>query len=81
SNVTHANDRILINLSASSSAVNLQFFSIEPAEPLRVTLKRGEALLLEASMHADPPGGSRITAAMPDGKSGERVQLTIRTAD
>ena len=34
SNVTHANENILINLSAEASGVNLQFFSIEPATPL-----------------------------------------------
>ena len=32
SNVTHANENILINLSAEASGVNLQFFSIEPAD-------------------------------------------------
>jgi hypothetical protein len=43
SNVTHANENILINFSAEASGVTLQFFSIEPATPLRVTLKRGDA--------------------------------------
>ena len=43
SDVTHANEDILVNLSAESSKVNLQFFSIEPAVALRVTLKRGDA--------------------------------------
>jgi hypothetical protein len=40
-NVTHANENILINLSAEGGSVNLQFFSIEPATPLRVTLRLG----------------------------------------
>ena len=35
SNVTAANENILINFSAAASSVNLQFFSIEPATPLR----------------------------------------------
>jgi hypothetical protein len=43
SNVTHANENILINLEAGASAVNLQFFSIEPATPLRIILKRRES--------------------------------------
>ena len=30
SNVTQANENILVNLSAEASGVNLQFFSIEP---------------------------------------------------
>ena len=54
SNVTHANENILINLSAEASGVNLQFFSIEPATPLRVTLKRGDAVLFDDAVKADP---------------------------
>ena len=41
SNVTDANENILINFSAAASGVTLEFFSIEPATLLRVTLKRG----------------------------------------
>jgi len=81
SNVTHANDNILINFSADTSAANLQFYSIEPATPLRITLKRGEMMLLDTEAQADPAKGNRISAAIADGKSGERVQLTIKTSD
>jgi hypothetical protein len=81
SNVTHANDRILINLSADTSVANLQFFSIEPSTPLRVTLKRGETMLLDASAQADPARGNRITAAIPAGKIGEPIRLTISNGD
>src|SRR3984893_18187619 len=81
SNVTHANENILINLSAEASGVNLQFFSIEPATPLRVTLKRGDAVLFNDAVQADPNNGNRISATIPDGLSGEQVQLTIRTAE
>jgi Domain of unknown function (DUF5107) len=81
SNVTHANDNILVNLSAGASGVNLQFFSIEPAAPLRVTLKRGEAVLFNDAVQADPKNGNRIAVLLPAGSSGEQVQLTIRTAD
>jgi Domain of unknown function (DUF5107) len=81
SSVTHANDNILVNLSADSARVNLQFFSIEPAAPLRVTLKRGDAILFDESVTADPRHGNRISTAIPPGGSGEQVQLTIRTAD
>ena len=81
SNVTHANDNILVNLSADSSAANLQFFSIEPSTPLRITLKRGEMMLLDAAVQADPARGNRMTAAIADAKSGETIRLTIRTAD
>jgi Domain of unknown function (DUF5107) len=81
SNVTHANENILINLSADASGVNLQFFSLEPATPLRVTLKRGDAVLFNDAVKADPKNGNRISAAIPAGGSGERVQLTIRTAE
>jgi hypothetical protein len=80
SNVTHANENILINLSADRASVNLQFFSLEPATPLRVTLKRGDAVLFDDTVKADPKNGNRISATIPDG-GGERVQLTIRTTE
>jgi hypothetical protein len=81
SNVTHANENILINFSAEAAQVNLQFFSIEPATPLRVTLKRGDAVLFDDAVTADPKNGNRVAAAIPAGLSGEQVQLTIRTAE
>jgi hypothetical protein len=79
-NVTHANGNVLVNLAAEESSVSLQFFSIEPATPLRVTLKRGEAVLFDEPVQADPKNGNHIAAAIPGGHSGEQVQLTIRTA-
>jgi hypothetical protein len=81
SDVTHANENILINLSADASDVNLEFFSIEPATPLRVTLKRGDAILFDDAVKGDPTNGNRISATIPAGGSGEQVHLTIRTAD
>jgi hypothetical protein len=80
-NVTHANENILVNLSAEGSSVNLQFFSIEPAAPLRVTLQRGGVILFDDAVQIDPKNGNHISAAIPAGGSGEQVQLTIRTAD
>jgi Domain of unknown function (DUF5107) len=80
SNVTHANENTLINLAAAASGVTLQFFSIEPATPLRVTLKRGDAVLFDDAVKADPKNGNRISATIPEGHSGEQIQLTIRTA-
>ena len=79
SNVTHANDNMLVNLSAEASRVNLQFFSLEPATPLRVTLKRGDAVLFDDDVRADPKNGNRVSAAIPAG-NGEQVRLTIRTS-
>jgi len=81
SNVTQANERILVNFSAAASAAHLQFFSIEPATPLRVTLKRGDAVLFDGAVTADPEKGNHISAAIPAGGSGDRVQLAISTAD
>jgi hypothetical protein len=81
SSVTDANENILINLAAEASGVTLQFFSIEPATPLRVTLKRGDAVLFDDAVTADPKNGNRISATIPAGGSGEQVQLTIRTAE
>jgi hypothetical protein len=79
SNVTHANDRILINFTAEPSAAQLQLFSIEPSIPIRITLKRGETILFDGGVTPDPINGNRISAVIADGKSGEQVQLTIRT--
>jgi hypothetical protein len=81
SNVTHANENILINLKAEGASVNLQFFSIEPATPLHVTLKHGDSVLFDDAVNADPKNGNRISATIPAGGSGEQVRLTIRTAD
>jgi Domain of unknown function (DUF5107) len=81
SNVTHANENILINLSAEAASANLQFFSIEPATPLRVTLKRGDTVLFNDTVKADPKSGNRVSAPIPAGFGGEQVQLTIATAE
>jgi hypothetical protein len=80
SNVTHANENILINLSADASRVNLQFFSIEPATPLRVTLRRGDAVLFDDSVTSDMKIGNRISAPIAAGNGGD-VAATIATAD
>jgi len=80
SNVTAANENILINFSATASAANLQFFSIEPSTPVRVTLKRGDAVVFNKAVQADPKNGNRISAAMPAG-DGDQVRLVITTAD
>ena len=81
SNVTHANEKILINLSAEASRVNLQFFSVEPSAPLRVILKRGDTGLFDETVQPDSVNGNRMAAAIPDAGSGEPIRLTIRTAD
>jgi len=81
SDVTAANQNILVNLSAKASGVSLQFFSVEPATPLRVTLKRGDAVLFDDAVNADPKNGNRISARFPADGSGDQVQLTIRTAE
>ena len=80
-NVTHANENILVNFSAAASGVNLQFFSIEPATPLRVMLKRGNAILFNDAVTADLKNGNRIFAAIPTGGGGEQVRLTITTVE
>src|SRR5205085_12388379 len=80
SNVTHASENILINLAVEDASVKLQFFSIEPATPLRVTLKRGDAVLFSDTVQADPKNGNLISATIPAGCTGDLVHLTIRTA-
>jgi hypothetical protein len=70
----------LINLSADASRVNVQFFSLEPEVPLRVTLKRGNTVLFDEAATADPKNGNHISAAIPAASSGD-VKLTIATGD
>jgi hypothetical protein len=81
SNVTHANETVLVNLSATASGAKLEFFSIEPATALRVTLKRGEAVLFDDAVTANPRQGNRISVPLPANGSGTEVRLTIRTAE
>ena len=81
SDVTDANGDILVNLVAEASAVNLQFFSIAPAVPLRVTLKRGDKIFFDEPINADSKSGNRMSAVIPAGGSGEQVRLSITTAD
>lgn len=80
-NVTHASDKMLINLSTEASRVNLQFFSIEPATPLRIILKRGEAIFHDEAVITDPFQGNRMSVGVPEGSAGEPIRLTIRTAE
>jgi hypothetical protein len=81
SNVTDANENILINFSATASSANLQFFSTEPTTPLRVTMKRGDVAVFNDIVTVDPKNGNHIAAAIPAGGRGETVKLTITTAD
>jgi hypothetical protein len=80
-NVTDANENMLVNLSAEASRVNLQFVSLEPASPLRVTLTRDGAMLFDGMVTADPKNGNRMSAPIPAGGSGEVVKLKIATAE
>jgi hypothetical protein len=79
-NVTHANENILVNLSANASHAILEFFNVEPATQLRVTLRRGDTMLFDEPVTSDAKNGNRISAAIPAGGSGD-VKLTIATAD
>ena len=81
SNVTDANAHMLVDLAASAAGVDLRFFSVEPATPLRVTLKRGDAIVFDAPVNVDPKNGNRISAPLSAGGSGDRIRLTIATAE
>jgi hypothetical protein len=81
SNVTDANGHILVNLVAAGGSATLQFVSLEPATPLHVALKRGEVVLYDDAVQADPKAGNRISVPFDGGGSGEWVKVTISTAD
>ena len=81
SSVTQANENILVNLVAEASGATLEFFSVEPDKPLRLTLKRGDAVLFNDTVQADAKNGNRIFTAFPAGPGGEQVKLTIATTE
>ncbi|MBR0870897.1 DUF5107 domain-containing protein [Bradyrhizobium tropiciagri] len=81
SDVTQANENILINLAADRSTVRLEFFSIVPEVPLLVTLKQSDVVLFNQTVMPDPKNGNRIVAPVPPAAGGEPVQLTIRSSD
>jgi hypothetical protein len=56
--------------------VNLQFFGLDPSAWLRVTLRRGDALLFNEVVTSDPKDGNRISAPISVGSSGD-VTLVI----
>ena len=79
SSVTQANENILVNLSAEVSKANLQFFSLEPAAPLHVMLKRGDDVVRRCRDSRPEKRQSHFSA--DSAGSSDQVQLTIRTAD
>jgi hypothetical protein len=81
SNVTDANEHMLVNLVAASGNATLQFVSLEPATPLHVALRRGEAVLYDDAVQADPKAGNRISVPFDGGGSGEWLKVTIATGD
>ena len=52
-----------------------------PSAPLRVTLKRGEAVLFDEDVKPDPINGNRVSAGLAGGKAGETIRLTIKSGD
>jgi hypothetical protein len=80
SNVTDANENILVNLSADASGVTVQFFSLQQDVPRRVSLHRGDTVLFDETITSDAKNGNRISVPIPVGSSGD-IELTIATAD
>ncbi|MBV9560327.1 MAG: DUF5107 domain-containing protein, partial [Bradyrhizobium sp.] len=80
-NVTAANENVLVDLAAAAGGVDLEFFSFAPAEPLHVTLKRGEVVLFDDTVVADPGNGNRVSVAAPAGAGSDRIRLAITAAD
>ena len=79
SNVTQANENVLVNLSARGSEAKLEFFIIAPAERLRVTLRRGDTVFFSDNINADPKNGNHVSAAIPASQD-QQIKLTIMTA-
>jgi hypothetical protein len=80
SDVTDANERILVNLSVDSDTANLQVFSLEPANLLHVVLTCGE-VIFDTVVSADSRNGNHFSAKVPEQARCERVRATIATQD
>jgi hypothetical protein len=81
SNVTDANEHMLANIVAERGQATLQFVSLEPATRLHVTMRRGEAVLYDDAVEADPKAGNKISVPFDTGGSGEWVKAMISTGD
>jgi hypothetical protein len=79
SDVTQANDHILVNLAANATQADVQFVCLDPETPLRVTIRRGDLVLFDGRVIADPKNGNHVSAPIAGG-SGDTVQLRITTA-
>jgi hypothetical protein len=66
---------------AEGGGATLQFVSLEPAAPLHIAMKRGEAVLYDDAVQADPKAGNRISVPFDSGGSGEWLKVTIATGD
>jgi hypothetical protein len=44
-------------------------------------LKQGDTALFSGVVSADPNNGNRISAAIADGRSGEKIRLMITTTE
>jgi hypothetical protein len=80
-NVTDANGDVLVDLAAAAGRVDLAFFSLAPAVPLRVTLRRGEVVLFDDTVVADSSSGNRVSVDVPPGAGSDRIRLAITAAD
>jgi hypothetical protein len=80
SDVTDANERILVNLSLDDNLTNLQFFSLEPANPVHAVLTCGE-VFFDAVVRPDPQNGNHLSVKIPEKARCERIRATIATLD
>jgi len=62
--VTHANESILINLSAEGASVNLELFSIRTGHAVARNVETRRRVLFNDGVKADPKNGNRISATI-----------------
>jgi hypothetical protein len=80
-NVTDANERVLVNLLVDGNITKLQFFSLEPASPLHVVLSCGDQVFLDTVVRADPRNGNRFSVEVPKEAGSDWIRATITAPD
>ena len=81
-NVTHANRNFLVNLYVEeTSVVNFQLFSINPDQPVNVSLTLGETTLYNSRITPDPQKGNQISVELPANSIDDSLTFVIEDMD
>ncbi|HHT9138227.1 MAG TPA: DUF5107 domain-containing protein [Candidatus Wunengus sp. YC60] len=81
-NVTHANENFLVNLyTDNSSIVNCQLFSINPDEPVNVSLFVDGTTIYNSTITPDPQNSIQISVKIPANISKGSIKFVVKDTD